>query len=37
LGIVRFHVTGGSEPGLAEIDAQLEGGPRYLFHVVVER
>ena len=37
LGIVRFYVTGGSEPGLAEIDAQLQGGPHYLLHVVVER
>ena len=37
LGIVRFYVTGGSEPGLAEIDAQLQGGPRYTIQVVVER
>ncbi len=37
LGIVRFYVTGGSEPGLAEIDAQLHGGPRYTIHVFVER
>ncbi|MGZ3589207.1 MAG: hypothetical protein ACXU99_00965 [Thermodesulfobacteriota bacterium] len=36
LGIVRFYVTGGSVPGLAEIDAQLRGGPRYTFHVLVE-
>ncbi|MGZ3569121.1 MAG: hypothetical protein ACXU9W_10070 [Thermodesulfobacteriota bacterium] len=36
LGIVRFYVTGGSVPGLAEIDAQLQGGPRYTFHVLVE-
>ncbi len=36
LGIVRFYVTGGSVPGLAEIDAQLQGGPRYTLHVVVE-
>ncbi len=36
LGIVRFHVTGGSTPGIAEIDAQLQGGPRYMIHVVVE-
>ncbi len=36
LGIVRFYVTGGSVPGLAEIDAQLQGGPRYTVHVVVE-
>ena len=37
LGIVRFYVTGGSVPGLAEIDAQLQGGPRYTIHVIVER
>ncbi len=37
LGIVRFHVTGGSVPGLAEIDAQLQGGPRYTIHVIVEQ
>lgn len=37
LGIVRFHVTGGSEPGVAEIDAQLQGGPRYTLHLIVER
>jgi len=36
LGIVRFHVTGGSVPGLAEIDAQLQGGPRYTLHIFVE-
>jgi len=35
LGIVRFYVTGGSKPGVAEIDAQLQGGPRYTIHVVV--
>lgn len=37
LGIVRFYVTGGSVPGLAEIDAQLQGGPRYTLHVFIER
>jgi hypothetical protein len=37
LGIVRFHVTGGSSQGMAEIDAQLQGGPRYTLHVIVER
>ena len=37
LGIVRFYVTGGLEPGIAEIDAQLEGGARYTMHVFVER
>ena len=36
LGIVRFYVTGGAVPGLAEIDAQLQGGPRYTLHVFVE-
>lgn len=37
LGIVRFFVTAGPEPGLAEIDAQLKGGPRYRLHLFVER
>jgi len=37
LGIVRFYVAGGFEPGAAEIDAQLHGGPRYTLHVFVER
>ncbi len=37
LGIVRFHVTSGSTSGLAEIDAQLKGGPLYTLHVVVEQ
>ncbi len=36
LGIVRFFVTGGSEPGLAEIVAQLKGGSQYKIDVVVE-
>ena len=36
LGIVRFYITGDSLPGLAEIDAQLQGGPRYTLHVLVE-
>jgi hypothetical protein len=37
LGIVRFYVTGGLEPGTAEIEAQLKGGARYTIHVFVER
>ena len=36
LGIVRFYVTGGSVSGLAEIDAQLQGGPNYTLRIVVE-
>lgn len=36
LGIVRFYVTAGSVPGLAEIDGQLQGGPRYTLHFFVE-
>jgi len=36
LGIMRFYVTGGEVAGIAEIDAQLQGGPRYTLHVVVE-
>jgi hypothetical protein len=27
---------GGSVPGLAEIDAQLQGGPNYTLRIVVE-
>ena len=37
LGVLRIYVTAGSSPGLAEIDAQLQGGPRYTIHVIVER
>jgi len=36
LGIVRYHVTGGSTPGNAEIVAQLQGGTSYTITVVVE-
>ncbi len=36
LGIVRFHITGGSTPGNAEIFAQLQGGTGYTITVVVE-
>jgi hypothetical protein len=36
LGIVRFYVTAGSVAGLAEIDAQLQGGPNYTLRIVVE-
>jgi len=36
LGIVRFYVTGGAVAGVAEIDAQVQGGPRYELHVFVE-
>ena len=37
LGIVRLCVTGGAAQGVGEIEAQLQGGPRYTLHVVVER
>ncbi len=37
LGIIRFHVTAGPTPGLAEIDAQLRGGTGYTIRVVVEQ
>ena len=37
LGIVRFQVTAGSQPGVASIDAQLQGGPSYTLQVIVER
>jgi len=36
LGIVRFRVTAGATPGIAEIKAQLTGGPAYSLHLVVE-
>ena len=37
LGIIRFYVTAGSTPGLAEIHAQLQGGTLYSIQVVVEQ
>ncbi len=37
LGIIRVHATAGSEPGVAEIDAHLEGGTSYKITVLVER
>jgi hypothetical protein len=37
LGIVRYHVTGGSTPGNAEIVAQLQDGTSYTITVVVEQ
>jgi hypothetical protein len=37
LGIIRLHVTAGSEPGVAEIDAHLTGGTSYRITVLVEQ
>ena len=37
LGIVRYYVTAGPEPGVAQIEAQLQGGTRYTINVIVER
>ncbi len=37
LGILRVHATAGSEPGVAEIDARLNGGTSYKITVVVEQ
>ncbi len=37
LGIIRYYVTAGSEPGVAQIEAQLNGGTRYTINVIVER
>jgi hypothetical protein len=34
--VVHFYAKGGSAPGLAEIDAQLQGDLRYTVHVFVE-
>jgi hypothetical protein len=36
LGIIRVHVSAGTEPGNAEIEAQLNGGTRYSIKVIVE-
>ncbi len=36
LGIIRVHVKGGSNPGLANIVASLDGGTQYTITVVVE-
>jgi hypothetical protein len=37
LGIIRLQVTAGSTPGLAEINAQLNGGASYPIRVFVEQ
>ena len=37
LGIIRLHATAGPEPGVAEIDAHLNGGTSYKITVVVEQ
>ncbi len=37
LGIVRFYIIAGSQPGAAAIDAQLQGGTRCTLQVIVER
>ncbi len=37
LGIVRLHATAGSQPGVAEINAQLNGGTTYKIKVIVEQ
>jgi hypothetical protein len=37
LGIIRIHATAGSEPGVAEINAHLNGGTSYKITVVVEQ
>src|SRR5208337_5028680 len=34
LGIIRYYVTAGSEPGIAQIEAQLQGGTRYTINVI---
>ncbi len=36
LGILRYYVTAGSEPGMAQIEAELRGGTRYTINVIVE-
>jgi len=37
LGIIRLYVTAGSEPGVAEIEAHLNGGTNYRITVLVEQ
>jgi hypothetical protein len=37
LGIIRVHISAGTEPGNAEIEAKLNGGTRYSIQVIVER
>jgi hypothetical protein len=37
LGIIRLHATAGSESGVAEIDAHLNGGTSYKITVLVEQ
>jgi hypothetical protein len=37
LGIIRYRVTAGAEPGVAQIEAKLKGGTRYTINLIVER
>jgi hypothetical protein len=37
LGIVRYYVTAGSEPGMVQTKAQLQGSTRYTINVIVDR
>jgi hypothetical protein len=37
LGIIRYYVTAGLEPGVAQIEAHLQGGTSYTIDVIVER
>ncbi len=36
LGIIRVHVKAGSEPGMAEIIAALDGGTQYKINLIVD-
>jgi hypothetical protein len=36
LGILRYYVTAGSEPGIAQIEAELRGGTHYTINIIVE-
>jgi hypothetical protein len=36
LGIIRAHVVAGGEAGAAEIEAKLDGGARYVIHLIIE-
>ncbi|HMK34067.1 MAG TPA: hypothetical protein VK463_03295 [Desulfomonilaceae bacterium] len=36
LGLIRYYVTAGPDAGIAQIEAELKGGPRYTINVIVE-
>jgi hypothetical protein len=36
VGVIRVRAKAGSEPGMAEITAALDGGTRYTIKLIVE-